>query len=58
MMKHFNYSYLLSQETFDPQIKFENIFLPYHILQKINNSLKSSTLNIQINIVTLNIEMM
>ena len=29
--------YLLSQETFDPQIKLEKIFLLYHILQKINN---------------------
>ena len=30
------YLYLLSQETFDLQIKSEKIFLPYHILQKIN----------------------
>ena len=27
-------------ETFDPQIKFEKIFLHYHILQKTNNSKK------------------
>ena len=34
MTKHFNYLYLLSQETFDLQTKSEKIFLPYHTLQK------------------------
>ena len=36
-VKHFIYQYLLSQETFDLETKSKKIFLPYHILQKINN---------------------
>ena len=36
-VKHFICQYLLSQETFDLETKSKKIFLPYHILQKINN---------------------